>query len=181
KKWLDERRKFIDKHKDHLYKETIIAYESQKLPVVYTDGSYLPNKNQYSSSVVICEEWGSIATFAKSNKKNRNNIVGELEALLYALKLVVGLYDFKEFIVVYDFDQLEQVARNVLKIKGVQLALQNEIVQLIDENKLGIHFLNVKSHTGVVGNSVADAIAKDINKHLGQFDLLRDLTFLTSI
>lgn len=57
--------------------------------------------------------------------------------------------------------------------------MQREIVELIKKNDLDIHFLNVKSHTGIVGNSVADRIAKDISNHLNKLDLLRDLSFWT--
>lgn len=63
-------------------------------------------------------------------------------------------------------------------IKSVPISLQREIVELIKDNELDIHFLNVKSHTGIVGNSVADRIAKDISNHLNKLDLLRDLSFL---
>ncbi|TPR56906.1 ribonuclease H family protein [Enterococcus sp. OL5] len=177
-KWLSERLEFINKYKKSIYKEVIIAYESKDLPVIYTDGSYMPVKQQYSSSVVISEGVGSIAAFAKSNKQDKNNTLGELEGLLHALKIVNALYEFKEFILVYDYNDLEKIARGILTIKSVPISLQREIVDLIKDNELDIHFLNVKSHTGIVGNSVADRIARDISNHLNKLDLLRDLSFL---
>lgn len=177
KKWLDDRTAFINKFKTNVYKEVIIAYESRELPVIYIDGSFLHEKKQYSSSVVICEKDGHIATFARASGEDKNNTDGEIEALLIALKLVVGLYDFKEFILVYDFNSLEKVARNQLKIKSVPSALQDQIVKIIKESELDIHFLNVKSHTGIIGNTVADQIARDIIDKLNKVEALRDLRF----
>ena len=84
--WLNERLTFIQKN---ITKEQIISFESKNLPVIYTDGSYIKDEKTYSSSVIICEEEGTIATFAKGNKKEANNKIAEVEALLYALKLVV--------------------------------------------------------------------------------------------
>ncbi|HIB1875410.1 TPA: viroplasmin family protein [Enterococcus faecium] len=173
--WLLERLEFIKKYENNIHKEVIIAYESRELPVIYTDGSYMPGQQQYSSAVVICEKNGTIATFAKANKSNKNNIFGEIEAFYYALKIVTDLYDFKEFILVYDFDELERIARGILTIKTVDQSLQEKIVELINENNLRIHFLNVKSHTGIVGNSVADKIAKDISIYLEKFEQIRDI------
>ena len=178
KKWLLERTEFIKKYENNIHKEIIIAYESRSLPVIYTDGSYMPNRQQYSSAVVICEKNGSVTTFAKSNKSDKNNIWGEIEALYYALKIVVGLYGFKEFILVYDYDDLEKIARGILKINSVDRSLQEKIVELIDENNLSIHFLNVKSHTGIVGNSLADKIAKDVSIYLEKFEQIRDINKL---
>lgn len=79
---------------------------------------------------------------------------------------------------VYDFDELEKIARGILKIKSVDKSLQEKIVELIDENNLRIHFLNVKAHTGVVGNSLADKIAKDVGKYLDKFEQIRDIKSL---
>lgn len=176
KQWLDIRLDFLNEIKDDLYKESIIAYESQNLPVVYTDGSYIYEKKQYSSSVVICEKEGHLSTFVRASNEKKNNVDGEVEALLFALQLIVGLYDFKEFILVYDFNSLEKVARNQLKIKSVPHYLQDKIVNIIKTEQLDIHFLNVKSHTGIVGNSVADKIARKTIKELNKIDLLRELT-----
>lgn len=178
KKWLLERTEFIKKYENNIHKEIIIAYESRELPVIYTDGSSIPGRQQYSSAVVICEKNGTVTTFAKSNKSDQNHILGEIEALYYALKIIVSLYDFKEFILVYDFDELEKIARGILKIKSVDKSLQEKIVELIDENNLRIHFLNVKSHTGIVGNSLADKIAKDVGKYLDKFEQIRDIKSL---
>lgn len=169
-KWFDERTAFISKYKNNLYKEVIIAYESKRLPVIYIDGSYFHRRKQYSSSVVICEKDGSISTFAKLGMGNKNNIDGEIEALLFALKLVVGLYDFREFILVYDFDNLEKVARNQMKIKGISHKVQDQIFKIIKTSELDIHFLNVKAHTGIIGNTVADKIARDIIENSYRMD-----------
>ncbi|EMF0421398.1 ribonuclease H family protein [Enterococcus hirae] len=178
KKWLLERTEFIKKYENNIHKEIIIAYESRALPVIYTDGSYMSNRQQCSSAVVICEKNGAVTTFAKSNKSDKNNIWGEIEALYYALKIVVGLYGFKEFILVYDYDDLEKIARGILKINSVDRSLQEKIVELIDENNLSIHFFNVKSHTGIVGNSLADKIAKDVSICLEKFEQVRDINKL---
>ncbi|MGG5318558.1 viroplasmin family protein [Enterococcus sp. AZ072] len=176
-KWFDERTAFIRKYKNSLYKEVIVAYESKSLPVIYVDGSYFPHRKRYSSSVVICEKSSTIATFAKAEVSKKNNIDGEVEALLFALKLVIGLYEFKEFILVYDFDDLEKVARNQMKIRGVTTAVQEQIVENIDTYELNIHFLNVKSHNGIIGNIVADKIARNIIDSLDDFDSLRTFNF----
>lgn len=82
------------------------------------------------------------------------------------------------FILVYDYDDLEKIARGILKINSVDRSLQEKIVELIDENNLSIHFLNVKSHTGIVGNSLADKIAKDVSIYLEKFEQIRDINKL---
>lgn len=46
------------------------------------------------------------------------------------------------------------------------------------EDSFNSHILNVKSHTGIVGNSLADKIAKDVSICLEKFEQIRDINKL---
>lgn len=72
---------------------------------------------------------------------------------------------------------MEKVARNQMKIRGVATAVQEQIVEIIDTHELNIHFLNVKSHDGIIGNIVADKMARKIIDSLDNFDSLRTFEF----
>lgn len=177
-KWLSERKLFLKKNNDILYKDTIIAYESRRLAVVYTDGSFHRDAKRYSSSVVICDSSGSVFSFTKAKNGKEDNIVAEVEALLYSLKLVISLFEFREFVLVYDFDGLDKIARNQMKIKGLDKEIQKEIHSMINKNELEIHFLNVKSHSGIIGNNIADKMAKDAVKTLSKLDNMEKISLI---
>lgn len=55
--------------------------------------------------------------------------------------------------------------------------MQEQIVEIIDTHELNIHFLNVKSHDGIIGNIVADKMARKIIDSLDNFDSLRTFEF----
>lgn len=118
----------------------------------------------------------------KVEKKLKNgkedNIVAEVEALLYSLKLVISLFEFREFVLVYDFDGLDKIARNQMKIKGLDKEIQKEIHSMINKNELEIHFLNVKSHSGIIGNNIADKMAKDAVKTLSKLDNMEKISLI---
>lgn len=82
------------------------------------------------------------------------------------------IYDIKEYILVYDHENLNRIAWGEIQIKSISKKLQQKIVQEIAVTQPIIHFLKVKSHSYFSGNILADKLAKESVKRLDQNHLL---------
>lgn len=178
--WLEERLNYVkelEKGQNILSVSKLITFDSQKLPIVFTDGSFYKTQQKYSSSVVICNIDGSISTFtkAKSISHKQGSSLSEIEAFFLCLKLVFLVYGHREFILVHDYAHLKEIGNGQFKIRGIKNTLHNQISRFISDNKLNIHYINVKSHTGILGNTLADKLAKDACRSLDSLSLLRNI------
>ena len=159
KEWVQLRREFARIGKDPLGVNKLKYLK--ELPVVYIDGSYYPKEKSYGSSVVICQKNGSMATFSCSEHRSASSTFAEVVALRYSIQLMIHLYHDKEFILVYDHENLDRMAKGETRIKSISKKLQESIVNEIKGNQLKIHFFKVKSHAGFTGNNLADKLAKE--------------------
>lgn len=168
RKWLDLCRCLIKNGSLDQGEKKKAIIDPEKLPIVYIDGSYYSNQKKYGSSVVICHPDGGLDTFAHSRQYHSNNTFAEVEALYYCIKLMAYIYDIKEYILVYDHENLNRIAWGEIQIKSISKKLQQKIVQEIAVNQPIIHFLKVKSHSYFSGNILADKLAKESVKRLDQ-------------
>ena len=172
RKWVDIRRDFIMNEKNQSLVEANISCEMGQMPIVYIDGSYYPKENKYGASVVIYKSDGELSTFSHSKECDASNTLAEIEALSYCVKLMAHVYEIKEFILVYDYENLNRIALGEIQIKSISKKLQENIVQEIAKHQLTIHFLKIKSHSGYNGNSIADKLARDAIERLGSYPSL---------
>lgn len=174
KEWLAKRRRSSTDGKQdfkHNY-----SFGNENLPVVYTDGSYQKNQKKYGCAIIIFDLDGSVQTFTRASTNKCGSIHAEVEAFYLCLVLMKNICKKQEFVLVHDFKELERVADGELIIKNIDQELQCKIVKFIQENKMKIHFITVKSHSGVLGNAMADRYAGQAIKNYLEYEKLLTAT-----
>lgn len=127
---------------------------------LYVDGSF---KNGYVAFGVYMQ------TAAKDYRINgctnictgieMRNITGELASVLVGLQIGIEK-GFKKFNIIYDYQGIEDWVTGNWKCKSEITSIYKDLVyQLIREDEIKIHFIKVKGHSGVSGNTLADKLA----------------------
>lgn len=182
--WLKERLYYVSDFKKDSSLIDCINSKCSQLPVMYTDGSFYSSQKKYSSSIVLCDTDGSVSTFTKAVKMEKvsslGNMIAEIQAVDLCLKLAHSVFGFKEFILVYDLDIIKEIILKGPKFQGRAEELQEQMRSFIMRNGMTIHYVSVKSHNGVLGNDLADRLAKQACKALDQTTALRDIRKIIS-
>jgi len=135
----------------------------------YVDGSYttkVPNKYgwgyvMYAEDILLHQDSGVGAEFIESRQ-----IGGECEATIKALEFCVR-NRVPDIEILYDYEGIKKWVTSEWRAKKrVSIKYKKRIIKLINELKdynpnVNILFTHVKSHTGNVGNELADKLAKE--------------------
>lgn len=127
---------------------------------VFVDGSFNSKTNEYGyGGILICNK--GTYTFKGSGKDNSlatmGALAGELLAAMEAIKLAVEL-ELDEITILYDCQAIELYSEDRVNKNAVQY--QYKKFYDSKKDKLKIYFDKVKSHSGIVGNEIADILAK---------------------
>ena len=135
---------------------------NESLPYAYIDGSYKPAAGVYGYGGFInnggkhylIQGTGSNPVFA-----GERNVAGEVIGTLQIIWNAVNL-GITEMNLYFDYAGIEQWATGGWSAKSELSRSYRDAMQRIRDRIL-IHFIKVKGHTGIQGNELADLLAKE--------------------
>ena len=138
--------------------------EDPSLPTcaAYIDGSYSQVLQQYSFGCVLLENDQIIDELygraCEEDSVEMRNVAGELLGAVTAVQYAIN-NGFKILLIHYDYEGIEKWAKKEWRAnKKATAAYQEFMCQAME--KIQIHFIKVKAHSGVAYNERADALAK---------------------
>ena len=134
----------------------------RSLPYAYIDGSFKPASGVYGyggfindgGRYYLIQGTGSNPVFA-----SEQNVAGEVIGALQAIWKAVNL-GITEINLYYDYAGIEQWATGGWSAKTELPKRYHDAMQRITD-RITIHFVKVKGHTGIEGNELADILAKE--------------------
>lgn len=150
----------IHKVMDFLSNRLVLPSDpSSKIPYTYIDGSYNPETNTwgYGGFLDVNGKRYPMMGQGKDESKLRN-VYGEIMGCMAAVKQAQSL-GIRQLVVYYDYNGIEGWAAQNWKAKNPYTKLYKEFMTKACQ-KIKIVFQKVSSHTGVMGNEIADIMAK---------------------
>lgn len=144
-------------------KEDVPAY-----PCAYIDGSYDSLTHRFSFGAVVMasddEEAHFSAAFNDAELASMRNVAGEIKASEFAISHALE-EGWPELVIYYDYSGIEKWARGEWKrnlpATKAYFAFCQDAFQ-----KINVHFIKIKSHSGNYYNDLADTLArKALNLH----------------
>lgn len=130
-------------------------------PYAYVDGSFNANTNTYGYGGFIYEN-GKRHILQGSGDDTElagmRNVAGEIMGCINAVKMAQTL-DVRSLRIYYDYKGIEQWAIGGWKAKKPGTKDYADFMHKVMQN-MDIEFVHVKGHTGVIGNEIADKLAK---------------------
>lgn len=132
--------------------------------VAYVDGSYLAEKNSYSSGVVLMNGLGGIVSmesFSGSDPDyvSMRNVAGEILAASYAISYAYR-NKFSKLMIFYDYAGLEKWCTGEWFPRKSATQRYKELFTQAMMDSLTIDFQKIKSHSDNAWNDLADLLAK---------------------
>ena len=132
----------------------------------YTDGSFRDGIPYYGGACIIFDGKHHIGTWKGASKKpeflESRNIAGECIAVVQGLKTVMNKFpETTDITLYYDLEHVGKWCTGEYKAKKpVSKWMLQEIQTLLAQHpQLTITFKNIKGHSGVAGNELADDVA----------------------
>lgn len=132
------------------------------LPYAYIDGSYSPSRNIYAYGGYISAEGRYYiiqGTGSNPDFLPERNIAGEVLGALQVMYKAAAL-NIREMNLFYDYAGIEQWAQGAWRAK-TKLAQHYSTHAGVMADCVTVHFQKVEGHTGIEGNELADALAKE--------------------
>lgn len=139
--------------------------ENQLTNYAFIDGSYNEDTGVYGYGGILVNEYvehkfqgnGRDPEYSKLR-----NVAGELCGALAVIKMALGL-NMKKLTIYYDYEGIGKWATGEWKAKNkITQGYRDYIKQVKD--KLELHFVHVRGHSGIEENEIADRLAKDAVK-----------------
>lgn len=133
--------------------------------VAFVDGSYDATEEKSGFGAIIIDHHGNENTLYKAFTKNLGeefiklrNVAAELEGVKEAINWAIA-YKKRKITIFYDYSGIEEWAKGAWKANNT---ITKKYVAFIQDksNYIGIEFVKVLAHSGVVYNEAADALAK---------------------
>lgn len=141
----------------------------------FVDGSFNSKTNVYGCGgfLIHKEEDEEKTTIQASGTDpelaTMRNIAGELLGSTVAIEKAIEL-GYKELTIFYDYAGIENWAKGLWKRNKKGTQAYYEFCQSVSD-KIELHFVKVKGHTGIPGNEEADILAKQAVGLMGPDDL----------
>lgn len=127
---------------------------------IYTDGSFKDGLVACGISIESNKKtWNFYGVVQCPEFANLRNIAGELLAVLIGVQIANAL-GFKRYNIIYDYEGVEAWYNGRWQAKGeLQAKYVTLMAQFRLQNNLAFKFFQVKGHSGVSGNVMADKMA----------------------
>lgn len=160
---LNAQGKVPGKKKENNEKEDELDLEHMGL-VIYVDGSFSLEKNNYSYGLVAINNGEVIHEGSGAGEDEDavllRNVAGEVLGALKAVEYTIN-NGFEDVIIIYDYKGIECWALGTWK-RNKELTQNYHKVMQENMKKIKITFLKVKGHSGDKYNDLADKLAKKV-------------------
>ncbi len=129
--------------------------------VAYVDGSYNVATKEYACGVVLFHD-GRTETFSKRfadpDRAEMRNVAGEIEGSMCAMNYCLE-HDIRELTIYYDYAGVEHWCTGAWKANKEGTRAYRDYYEKVSQ-RVRIHFVKVKGHSGDKYNDMADKLAK---------------------
>ena len=129
--------------------------------VAYVDGSYNVATKEYACGVVLFHD-GKTETFSKKfadpERAEMRNVAGEIEGSMCAMNYCLE-HDIRELTIYYDYAGVEHWCTGAWKANKEGTRAYRDYYEKVSQ-RVRIHFVKVKGHSGDKYNDMADKLAK---------------------
>lgn len=132
----------------------------------YVDGSFNPETRVYGAGGFIDKGTGEdrikfITSGLHPGKATMRNVAGEIEGVLYVLRLAFDKLGIRAITIFHDYDGLEKWVSGEWKCKNKYSKKYVQDVKKFISLGMEIYFEHVKGHSGNQDNEIADRLAKE--------------------
>ncbi len=131
-------------------------------PVVYVDGSYNKETEEYSFGAVFIVD-GKETRFKKKYEKDEysvhRNVAGEIKGAGFVINYAINR-NYKEINLYYDYEGIRSWYLGLWQAK-TPIAIKYREFAISSKDKIKVNFIKVKSHTNVYYNDLVDSLAKE--------------------
>lgn len=157
----------FSKAKEYLNGNTInknirmVKYGVPEGPFAFVDGSFNKDTMAYGYGCFLVENgkyhtlWGSKVD---SNLSKLRNVSGEIAGCISAIDKAINL-GLDEITIIYDYQGIESWVTGDWKANNKVTMKYRDYVRSVSSN-IKINFMKVKGHTNVLGNDIADILAR---------------------
>ena len=123
----------------------------------YVDGSYNADTNEYGFGVYAELESGESVVYLGKGpcKEGGRQVEGEVQAARLAIAKFAG--EENALHIFYDYEGVEKWPTGQWKANK---SYTKEYAEFFKSFQSGVDFTHTKGHTGIIGNEIADALAK---------------------
>ena len=129
--------------------------------VAYVDGSYNVATKEYACGVVLFHD-GKTEQFSKRfadpDRAEMRNVAGEIEGSMCAMNYCLE-HDIRELTIYYDYAGVEHWCTGAWKANKEGTRAYRDYYEKVSQ-RVRIHFVKVKGHSGDKYNDMADKLAK---------------------
>ena len=153
---------YMDGGNEKLSVSSAIHTDEPKGDYAFVDGSFNADTDTYGYGGFLSAngvKYPISGSGCKPNLARMRNVAGEIEGALAAARMALKL-KLKRLTILYDYEGIEAWVNGSWKCRKEETAAYRNAMQEIIAKGLAIRFIKIKAHSGILGNELADSLAK---------------------